>query len=85
MTMKQGKPLAESRIETLASADIIEWFSEEARRTYGRVIPSRADMIRQIVTREPVGPVAAFTPWNFPINQAVQDFRRSRCRMLCRA
>jgi succinate-semialdehyde dehydrogenase/glutarate-semialdehyde dehydrogenase len=72
MTMEQGKPLAESRTETLASADVIEWFAEEARRTYGRVIPSRAGMVRQIVTREPVGPVAAFTPWNFPINQAVR-------------
>ncbi|MFM0337455.1 NAD-dependent succinate-semialdehyde dehydrogenase [Paraburkholderia fungorum] len=72
MTMEQGKPLAESRTETLAAADVIEWFAEEARRTYGRVIPSRADMVRQIVTREPVGPVAAFTPWNFPINQAVR-------------
>jgi succinate-semialdehyde dehydrogenase/glutarate-semialdehyde dehydrogenase len=72
MTMEQGKPLAESRAETLASADIIEWFAEEARRTYGRVIPSCVDMVRQIVTREPVGPVAAFTPWNFPINQAVR-------------
>ena len=77
MTMEQGKPLAGSRIETLASADIIEWFSEEARRTYGRVIPSRTNMIRQIVTREPVGPVAAFTPWNFPINQAVRKDRKS--------
>ncbi|CDY78411.1 2-ketoglutaric semialdehyde dehydrogenase [Caballeronia glathei] len=72
MTMEQGKPLAEARIETLAAADIIDWFAEEARRTYGRVIPSRADAVRQIVTREPVGPVAAFTPWNFPINQAVR-------------
>ncbi|MFM0015906.1 NAD-dependent succinate-semialdehyde dehydrogenase [Paraburkholderia sediminicola] len=72
MTMEQGKPLAESRIETLASAEVVEWFAEEARRTYGRVIPARVDGVRQIVTREPVGPVAAFTPWNFPINQAVR-------------
>ncbi len=72
MTMEQGKPLAESRLETLGAADIIDWFAEEARRTYGRVIPSRTDTVRQIVTREPIGPVAAFTPWNFPINQAVR-------------
>jgi succinate-semialdehyde dehydrogenase/glutarate-semialdehyde dehydrogenase len=72
MTMEQGKPLAESRVETLASADVIEWFADEARRTYGRVIPARSESVRQIVTREPVGPVAAFTPWNFPINQAVR-------------
>ncbi|WP_250537034.1 NAD-dependent succinate-semialdehyde dehydrogenase [Caballeronia sp. AZ10_KS36] len=72
MTMEQGKPLAESRLETLAAADTIEWFAEEARRTYGRVIPARADGVAQIVTREPVGIVAAFTPWNFPLNQAVR-------------
>lgn len=72
MTMEQGKPLTESRLETLAAADTIEWFAEEARRTYGRVIPSRAEGVTQVVTREPVGVVAAFTPWNFPINQAVR-------------
>src|SRR5476649_2248860 len=72
MTMEQGKPLTESRIEVLGAADTIDWFAKEARRTYGRVIPARAGNVRQIVTREPVGPVAAFTPWNFPINQAVR-------------
>ncbi len=72
MTREQGKPLAEARGETLAGADIIDWFAEEGRRTYGRVVPSRTDAVRQIVTREPVGPVACFTPWNFPLNQAVR-------------
>ena len=72
MTKEQGKPIAESRGETLAAADIIEWFAEEARRTYGRIVPARAEGVRQLVTKEPVGPVAAFTPWNFPINQAVR-------------
>ena len=72
MTREQGKPLAESKLETLAGGDTIDWFAEEGRRTYGRVIPSRSDAVRQIVTREPVGPVAAFTPWNFPLNQAVR-------------
>ncbi len=70
MTMEQGKPLAEAKMEAIAGADIIDWFAEEARRTYGRVIPARADGIYQLSLREPVGPVAAFTPWNFPINQA---------------
>ncbi|MGI4945319.1 MAG: NAD-dependent succinate-semialdehyde dehydrogenase [Janthinobacterium lividum] len=70
MTLEQGKPLAEARMETLAGADIIEWFAEEARRTYGRVIPARAEGVYQMSLREPVGPVAAFAPWNFPINQA---------------
>jgi succinate-semialdehyde dehydrogenase/glutarate-semialdehyde dehydrogenase len=72
MTMEQGKPLAEARGEILVAADVIEWFAEEARRTYGRVIPARAEGITQLVVKEPVGVVAAFTPWNFPINQAVR-------------
>ncbi len=72
MTMEQGKPVGEAKIETLFGADIIDWFAEEARRTYGRVIPARMDGVTQLVVKEPVGPVAAFTPWNFPINQAVR-------------
>ncbi|WP_029353899.1 NAD-dependent succinate-semialdehyde dehydrogenase [Bosea sp. 117] len=72
MTMEQGKPLPEARVETLAAADIIDWFAEEGRRQYGRVIAPRAEGVRQEVVREPVGIVAAFTPWNFPINQAVR-------------
>jgi len=72
MTLEQGKPLAEAKMETLLAGDIMDWFGEEARRTYGRVVPARAEGVMQIVTKEPVGPVAAFTPWNFPINQAVR-------------
>ncbi len=72
LTREQGKPLAEAKGETLAAADVIEWFAEEARRAYGRVIPARAEGIYQLVLKEPVGPVAAFTPWNFPINQVVR-------------
>lgn len=72
ITMEQGKPLAEARTETLAGADIIDWFAEEARRTYGRIVPSRVEGVQQLVIKEPVGPVAAFTPWNFPINQSVR-------------
>jgi succinate-semialdehyde dehydrogenase / glutarate-semialdehyde dehydrogenase len=72
MVEEQGKPLLEARLETLAGADIIDWFAEEARRTYGRIVPARADGVQQLVVKEPVGPVAAFTPWNFPINQAVR-------------
>ncbi|MCY1203216.1 Alpha-ketoglutaric semialdehyde dehydrogenase [compost metagenome] len=72
LTQEQGKPLAESRGEVLAGADIIEWFAEEGFRVYGRLVPSRKDpAIRQMVVKDPVGPVAAFTPWNFPINQLV--------------
>ena len=72
LTMEQGKPLAEARQEALAAADIIDWFAEEGRRAYGRVIPPRSYGVYQLVIKEPVGPVAAFTPWNFPINQVVR-------------
>jgi len=72
LTMEQGKPLPEAKGEVLAAADVIDWFAEEARRAYGRVIPARAEGIYQLVVKEPVGPVAAFTPWNFPINQVVR-------------
>ena len=72
MTLEQGKPVGEAKVETFAAADIIDWFAEEARRAYGRVIPARAEGIYQLVVKEPVGPVAAFTPWNFPINQVVR-------------
>jgi succinate-semialdehyde dehydrogenase/glutarate-semialdehyde dehydrogenase len=72
MTMEQGKPLAEAKMEVLAGADVIDWFAEEGRRAYGRIIPARAPGIYQLAIKEPVGPVAAFTPWNFPINQVVR-------------
>lgn len=72
MTLEQGKPLEQSRAEVLSAADIIEWFAEEARRTYGQVIPARHSDVSQLAIKQPIGPVAAFTPWNFPINQAVR-------------
>jgi succinate-semialdehyde dehydrogenase/glutarate-semialdehyde dehydrogenase len=65
-TQEQGKPFAESRGEVITSADIIDWCAEEGRRTYGRIVPGRQKGVRQIVVQEPVGVVAAFTPWNFP-------------------
>ena len=72
MTLEQGKPLAQSKIEAMLAGDIIDWFAEEGRRTYGRVVPARMPNVHQLVLKEPVGPVAAFTPWNFPINQIVR-------------
>ena len=72
MTMEQGKPLLEAKMETMLAGDIMDWFAEEARRTYGRIVPARGEGVMQLVVKEPVGPVAAFTPWNFPINQAVR-------------
>jgi succinate-semialdehyde dehydrogenase/glutarate-semialdehyde dehydrogenase len=72
LTQEQGKPVAEARMEVLAAPDIIEWFADEGLRVYGRIVPSRNLAARQLVLKDPVGPVAAFTPWNFPINQAVR-------------
>ena len=66
MTREGGKPLAQARGEWLASADLLDWYAEEGRRAYGRLIPTRASDMRWAVHRRPVGPVAAFTPWNFP-------------------
>ena len=72
MTREQGKPVAQAVGEILVAAEVIEWFAEEARRTYGQIIPARAPGVNQLVYKVPVGPVAAFTPWNFPINQVVR-------------
>ncbi|MCX7365976.1 MAG: NAD-dependent succinate-semialdehyde dehydrogenase [Alphaproteobacteria bacterium] len=72
MTMEQGKPLYEAKGETALAADIIDWMAEEGRRTYGRIVPARMENVHQLVMKEPIGPVAAFTPWNFPINQVVR-------------
>jgi succinate-semialdehyde dehydrogenase/glutarate-semialdehyde dehydrogenase len=72
LTMEQGKPLSQGIIEVHTGADILDWFAEEARRIYGRTVPSRSIRVVQRVEKEPVGVVAAFTPWNFPITQAVR-------------
>jgi succinate-semialdehyde dehydrogenase/glutarate-semialdehyde dehydrogenase len=67
MTVEQGKPLAEARGEVVYAAAFLSWFAEEARRTYGDVIPGHGADKRLMVTREPIGVVAAITPWNFPL------------------
>jgi len=72
LTQEQGKPLGEARVEVLAGSEIIDWFANEALRVYGRIIPARNTAAQQMVLKEPVGPVAAFTPWNFPVNQIVR-------------
>jgi succinate-semialdehyde dehydrogenase/glutarate-semialdehyde dehydrogenase len=72
MTLDQGKPLAEAVGEVSACAEHADWHAEECRRIYGRVIPPRNPDVRQIVVREPIGVCAAFTPWNFPYNQAIR-------------
>jgi succinate-semialdehyde dehydrogenase/glutarate-semialdehyde dehydrogenase len=67
MTLEQGKPIAQSRLEILRGCEIIEWDAQEGRRAYGRVIPAEPGM-RHTVLRQPIGPVAAFSPWNFPMS-----------------
>ncbi|MFM0439441.1 NAD-dependent succinate-semialdehyde dehydrogenase [Paraburkholderia strydomiana] len=71
VTREQGKPLREAGAEIELSADLLDWFAEEGRRAYGRVIPARAPGVSQCVLREPIGPVAAFTPTTFPVSQAI--------------
>jgi len=66
MTLEEGKPLNESRDEVLRAAEYFEWFAEEARRIDGRVVPANRPGVLQLVKRQAIGPVAAFTPWNFP-------------------
>jgi len=66
MTAEQGKPLAETRGEVAYGASFIEWFAEEGKRVYGDVIPTHAAGKRVLVFKEPIGVVAAITPWNFP-------------------
>ncbi len=72
LTLEQGKPLAQARTEILGSADTIEWFAEEGKRCFGQVIPGRTASMHVMTRLEPVGPVAAFTPWNFPVSQSVK-------------
>ena len=72
ITADMGKPFSEALGEVNRSAEHFEWHAEEARRIYGRVVPSRNPSVRQMVLREPVGVCVAFTPWNFPFGQAVR-------------
>ncbi|MHA3792987.1 NAD-dependent succinate-semialdehyde dehydrogenase [Rhizorhabdus wittichii] len=66
-TIEQGKLVGESIAEAQASADIFDWFAEDARRDYGRIVPSKQPSVRHLVVHEPIGPAALFTPWNFPV------------------
>lgn len=67
LTLEQGKPLAEALAEVDMAAELIQWYAEEARRVYGRLLASRLPGADMRVSRHPVGPVAAFSPWNFPL------------------
>lgn len=87
MTAEQGKPISEARGEVQYAASFIEWFSEEAKRTYGDVIPSPASDKRLLVVKEPIGVCAAITPWNFPaamITRKAAPALAAGCSMLVR-
>jgi succinate-semialdehyde dehydrogenase/glutarate-semialdehyde dehydrogenase len=80
ITLEQGKPLSEALAETFGSAELLEWFADESLRIYGRVVPSRTSLAqRQTVYKLPVGPAAAFTPWNFPLSQVVRKVGAALC------
>jgi succinate-semialdehyde dehydrogenase/glutarate-semialdehyde dehydrogenase len=87
MTAEQGKPLAESRGEVAYGASFIEFFAEEARRIYGETIPSPWANARMVVIRQPVGVVAAITPWNFPnamITRKAGPALAAGCTFVCK-
>ncbi|GAC1676620.1 MAG: NADP-dependent succinate-semialdehyde dehydrogenase [Steroidobacteraceae bacterium] len=87
MTAEQGKPLAESKGEILYAASFIEWFAEEAKRLYGDVIPAHQADKRILVLRQPIGVVAAITPWNFPaamITRKAAPALAAGCTMVCK-
>lgn len=88
LTLEQGKPLAEAQTEIRSAADIIDWFANEGSRVCGRMLPVRRADARTHVRHDPVGPVAAFTPWNFPITQVVRKLSAalaSGCSILIKA
>ena len=66
MTQEQGKPVGEAKLEVLASAQLFDWYAEDAKRDYGRTLVRPAGQLSRVI-RQPVGPTATFTPWNFPI------------------
>nr|WP_082708969.1 NAD-dependent succinate-semialdehyde dehydrogenase [Marinobacterium profundum] len=68
LTLEQGKPLREAKGEVLSAASFFEWYAEEAKRTYGENIPSNSRRTRLLTIKQPIGVVAAITPWNFPIS-----------------
>jgi acyl-CoA reductase-like NAD-dependent aldehyde dehydrogenase len=87
MTLEQGKPIAQSRLEILRGCDIIEWDATEGRRVYDRVIPSEPGM-RNTVLRQPIGVVGAFSPWNFPMSspaRKVAGALSSGCSIILKA
>ncbi len=72
LTIENGKPLAEAVPEVQFAADVSRWYAEEGKRTYGRIVPARVPHVRQMVMKEPVGPVVAFAAWNFPSSNVIR-------------
>ncbi|MFD7709673.1 NAD-dependent succinate-semialdehyde dehydrogenase [Streptomyces sp. NPDC059785] len=87
MTLEQGKPLTESEGEARRTADTLRWHADDARRAYGRIIPSAPGTVLS-VRREPIGPVAAFVPWNFPVggpNRKISSALAAGCSLVIKA
>ena len=81
MTQEQGKPLGEAKLEVLASAQLFDWYAEDAKRDYGRTLVRPAGQLSRVI-RQPVGPTATFTPWNFPhLSAGEEGQRRARRRL----
>ncbi len=72
ITLENGKPLAQSQAEVAMTIDHLQWFAEEARRVYGRIVPNQVDNKRHLVVKTPMGVVGAISPWNFPLALAVR-------------
>ncbi|HYK64911.1 MAG TPA: aldehyde dehydrogenase family protein, partial [Patescibacteria group bacterium] len=72
ITLENGKPLAQSEGEVAMSEDHLRWFAEEGRRAYGRTVPQQSVNKRHLVIKNPVGPVGAIAPWNFPLVLSVR-------------
>ncbi len=72
ITLENGKPLSQSRGEVAMTIDHLQWFAEEARRVYGRLVPNQVDNKRHLVVKTPMGVVGAISPWNFPLALAVR-------------
>lgn len=87
LTRENGKPLSEATVETAGCADWLEWFAEEARHSYGRVVPTHHPKKRITVIQQPVGVVAAVTPWNFPVSLMCRKLAPALavgCTIVCR-
>lgn len=81
LTMEMGKPWAEARDEILYGASYVEWFSEEAKRVYGDMIPGPTSDKRMVIVKQPVGVAGAITPWNFPMRGECLNLSSTECHL----